>query len=72
MSFSLGATAAVDADSTSGGAGTGIFDGMVYRNRQKNSVSSGSVILAKYREAGVAGTVTFQYRWIKVTPIRII
>jgi len=76
MSYDIGATGAVDADSCSGvpdvpGAG-GPNQVSCMRRREKTLTSASTALVAKYRQASTSGqTGRFSQRWISVTPVRV-
>lgn len=70
MSYAIGATAAVDADSIRHRAGSVNGQSSVSRSKLKPNLSSGAVLLTKYKLNG-SGTATFEQRRIRVTPRRV-
>lgn len=74
MSYDIGATAAVDADSCYGrnvNSGTG-YENMfsVSRLRKKTGLSA-VTLTAKYRSSSASVTARFAERWMSVLPIRV-
>jgi hypothetical protein len=65
MSYSIGASAAVDADKIDQGQTTGVT---LFRTRRKTLVA-GDVLLAKYKSS--SGTFNFENRTMYLTPVRV-
>ncbi|MBA3841047.1 MAG: hypothetical protein H0X39_00230 [Actinobacteria bacterium] len=71
MSFDIGVTAAVDADRiliTQFAAGAQLVSASAMRVH--TGLASGTPIVAKYKSVG-GGAVSFEKRWLKITPLRV-
>lgn len=69
MSYDIGGTGAVDADSISVLANTGAAS--ISRTRRKNAIAAATALVSKYK--GNFGTgMNFENRWMTVIPVRII
>ena len=69
-SFSIGATAAVDADAAVGAPAVGSTDSFCsLRYRRKTALAASTALAAKYRVTG--GTGSFITRAMQVTPVRV-
>lgn len=66
MSYDIGGTGAVDADSFIGGTGFAAGN----RVRRKAAIPASTALTAKYRNNG-ATTGTFRERWMRVSPVRL-
>ena len=70
MSYAIGGTAAVDADAASHQFAPNTTP-MLVRRRKKTGLGA-VTLLAKYRlSTGGSGTITFDRRWLAVTPIAV-
>lgn len=69
MSYSIGATGAVDADGIIGYGGTAANVGQNVFRRQRKAALAAVTLVAKYRKGG--GSPLFQYRRIAATPVRV-
>lgn len=70
MSFAVGGVSAAVADGAKTFNATGIAVS-VARERRKTGVAAGANIRAKYGTTFGTGTGSYQYRWIKATPVRV-
>jgi hypothetical protein len=69
MSFSIGAAAAVDAESTSSVV-HGTRSSTLMREQKKGALVAGAALLARYRtDSGVSGT--FSTRWMSLIPVAV-
>lgn len=69
MSYDIGATGALDADSINFLEGaTNMFLNLV-RSRRKTGLAASQTITSKYK-ALLGGTANFEVRWMKITPVR--
>lgn len=70
MSYDIGGTGAVDADSVrNSNFGSSPTNGSAMRRRQKTITAASTNLVSKYR--ATAGTMTFENRWLSAIPIRV-
>jgi hypothetical protein len=69
MSYDIGGTGAVDADSTYEGTGSGDqYSSSIMRAQQKTGLTA-VTLTAKYK--ATATSDGFEFRWMKITPVRV-
>jgi hypothetical protein len=72
MSYAIGATAAVDADSVINGTTVASFGGRsVSRVKRQNALTAATTLTAKYILSSSSSTNSFEARWMTVQPIRV-
>jgi hypothetical protein len=72
MSYSIGATAAVDADGWNvGSAAAGNSHNAAGQRRYIKTFASAATLTAKYRNSGGSGSAIFQQRFMAVRPVRV-
>lgn len=69
MSYDIGGTGAVDADSVEWQSSGGGVGSSMTRSREKTAIAASTTLTSKYK-AGGAGA-TFAFRYMRVTPLRI-
>jgi hypothetical protein len=71
MSYTIGATAAVDADAVNSQPYIGALAFAVSGNRMKTFPAAGTILSARYRHDNYGSNVYWAKRWLRVTPVRV-
>lgn len=71
MSFDIGATGAVDADSVAHLASGAFGTASISRSRRKTGLAASTALVSKYRSNAGGTTAHFVFRWMRVRPVRV-